>query len=146
MRWLLWERLIYCGQRPGASFIVHTAQGAIKEYGTEFNVNTQGEHTSVVLVNGSISVIPKSGKERMMTPGLLAEMGSSGVSMSKVDVAPYIAWNTGQYSFEDSSLEEIMQVVGNGMAGMSPSLLLLCARYALRVLSAGMRVLKVHWR
>ncbi|MEE0652344.1 MAG: FecR domain-containing protein [Segatella copri] len=93
-------------------FIVHTAQGAIKEYGTEFNVNTQGEHTSVVLVNGSISVIPKSGKERMMTPGLLAEMGSSGVSMSKVDVAPYIAWNTGQYSFEDSSLEEIMQVVG----------------------------------
>ena len=32
--------------------------------------------------------------------------------MSRVDVEPYIAWNTGNFSFDDCTLEELMQVVG----------------------------------
>lgn len=36
-------------------FIVHTADGDIKEYGTEFNVSTHGTNTEVVLVTGSLS-------------------------------------------------------------------------------------------
>lgn len=93
-------------------FIVHTAKGDIKEYGTEFNVNTNGGKTSVVLVRGSISVRVKGGSEQMMSPGDKADLGENGITKSQVDVAPYIAWNTGHFSFEDCTLEELMQVVG----------------------------------
>ena len=92
-------------------FIVHTAKGDIKEYGTEFNVNTQGDKTYVVLVKGSVSVCTKGGKEQMMIPGDKAELAMQGVTMSRVDVAPYVAWNTGHFSFEDCRLDELMQVV-----------------------------------
>ncbi len=92
-------------------FIVHTAKGDVKEYGTEFNVNTQGDKTCVVLVKGSISVRAEGGKEQMMTPGDKAELAMQGVTMSRVDVAPYVAWNTGHFSFEDCRLDELMQVV-----------------------------------
>lgn len=93
-------------------FIVHTAKGDIKEYGTEFNVNTNGDKTSVVLVRGSISVSVKGGSEQMMKPGDKADIGENGITKSQVDVAPYIAWNTGHFSFEDCTLDELMQVVG----------------------------------
>ena len=92
-------------------FIVHTAKGDVKEYGTEFNVNTQGDKTCVVLVNGSISVRAEGGKEQMMTSGDKAELAMQGVTMSRVDVAPYVAWNTGHFSFEDCRLDELMLVV-----------------------------------
>ena len=86
-------------------FIVHTADGDIKEYGTEFNVSTHGTNTEVVLVRGSISVKPKLGTEKMMVPGDKAEMASAKLAMSRVDVEPYIAWNTGHFSFDDCTLE-----------------------------------------
>lgn len=92
-------------------FIVHTAKGDVKEYGTEFNVNTQGDKTCVVLVKGSISVRAEGGKEQMMTPGDKAELAMQGLTMSRVDVAPYVAWNTGHFSFEDCRLDELMLVV-----------------------------------
>lgn len=93
-------------------FIVHTSEGDIKEYGTEFNVSTTDKKTEVVLVRGSISVKPKLGTEKMMVPGDKAEMASAKTAMSRVDVEPYIAWNTGHFSFDDCTLEELMQVVG----------------------------------
>lgn len=93
-------------------FIVHTCQGDVKEYGTEFNVSARGEQTQVVLVRGSISVKGKGGKEQMMQPGDKAEMSAQGTALSRVDVAPYIAWNTGQFGFDDCTLEDLMQVIG----------------------------------
>lgn len=93
-------------------FIVHTCQGDVKEYGTEFNVSARGEQTQVVLVRGSISVKGRGGKEQMMQPGDKAEMSAQGTALSRVDVAPYIAWNTGQFSFDDCTLEDLMQVIG----------------------------------
>ena len=97
-------------------FIVTTRQGDIKEYGTEFNVNTRGTHTAVTLVNGSISVTNASGHEQMIRPGEMAEMGMSSIKMSKVDVTPLIAWNTGQFNFTDCNLEQLMQVIGRWYA------------------------------
>lgn len=93
-------------------FIVHTHDAAVKEYGTEFNVYTRTGHTDVVLVRGSIGVTAKAGKERMMQPGERAEVMGARVTMSKVDVEPYIAWNTGQFIFDDCTLETLMQVIG----------------------------------
>ncbi|MBR1462050.1 MAG: DUF4974 domain-containing protein, partial [Prevotella sp.] len=107
-------------------FIVHTPQGDVKVYGTEFNVNTRtevrGEHkqdksltatTTVVLVKGSVSVIPTGGKETMLKPGQQATVNGqwSTVNVENVDVEPYVAWNEGKFSFRNWQLERIMDVL-----------------------------------
>ena len=93
-------------------FIVHTHQGDVKVYGTEFNVSTrEGEgKTEVVLVEGSVSVTPKSGVETHIEPGQKATLGET-VSVETVDVDQYVAWNTGKFSFKDWQLSRIMAIV-----------------------------------
>lgn len=96
-------------------FIVHTRNGEIKEYGTEFNVSTYKEagSTSVVLVEGSISVTPHGGGETMMRPGDELRIKDSRVEISKVDTEPYVAWNTGKFAFHDEPLSKIMEILGH---------------------------------
>ena len=96
-------------------FIVHTPQGDVKEYGTEFNVNTRsggGEFTEVVLVEGSISVTPTNGTERMMQRGQMAQLSTADCRLATADVDPYVAWNTGKFVFEDCPLGKLMDVLG----------------------------------
>jgi len=100
-------------ERP---FLVVTSSGIVKQYGTSFNVSTHEDiGTKVVLVEGSISVIPKgeTANEYKIKPGELAVMSSNQntVQISKVDIEPYVAWNKGRFVFEDCSLEKLMLVI-----------------------------------
>lgn len=93
-------------------FRVINHNGIIKEYGTEFNVNTRSQNgIEVVLVKGSVSLTPKEGREQMIKPGEKAIAKSGNVQVSKVDVEPYVAWNNGQFIFEDYTIERIMNVI-----------------------------------
>lgn len=94
-------------------FIVHTSQGDIKEYGTEFNVSTRGETggTEVVLVEGSVSVSPIYGKEQMLQPGQKSVIYGQKTEISEIDIEPYVAWNTGNFVFEDYPLGRLMDVL-----------------------------------
>ena len=104
-------------------FVVHTPQGSVKVYGTEFVVNTraeaspntatgtQSETTSVILVKGSVGVTPLGGKEMMMKPGEQGMMTNGHCYAEAVDVVPFVAWNIGNFVFEDCSLEKLMGVV-----------------------------------
>ena len=91
-------------------FIVHTTNGDVKVYGTEFNVNTS-HSTSVVLVKGSVSVTPTGGREIMLKPGQQLTLTDNQPSVTQVDTAPYVAWNEGKFFFEEWPLERIMQVI-----------------------------------
>jgi len=98
-------------------FIVHTQDGDIAVYGTEFNVKTSmasieedEPSTEIVLVKGSISVASK-GKEQMMKPGQKWSVLKGQTSLADVDVEPYIAWNTGTFMFHDCTLEKLMKVL-----------------------------------
>ena len=94
-------------------FVVHTPQGDIKVYGTEFNVNTRKdeEAVSVVLVNGSVSFISSAGKEMVMQPGQELTAVDTQLLVTTIDTAPYVAWNTGLFVFKNSTLEYIMDVL-----------------------------------
>ena len=92
-------------------FIVHTPQGDVKVYGTEFNVSTRTEQTEVVLVEGSVGVTPAGGTELKMHPGQKWSAANGQWSMEDVDVDPYVAWNTGQFAFEHWPLQKIMTVL-----------------------------------
>lgn len=96
-------------------FYVITEQGTIKQYGTEFNVNTfTPERTEVALVQGSISIIPKeSTREQVIKPGQLAHIEQKGnnISIYNVDPTPYTAWNEGRLIFENRTLENIVEIL-----------------------------------
>lgn len=95
-------------------FRVVTANGIVKQYGTSFNVNTHATGTTkVVLVEGSISVLPNEGEECVMQPGELAVLQATtqSVLVCKVDLEPYIAWNNGRFVFDNCTLESLMNVI-----------------------------------
>lgn len=99
-------------------FIVHTPDGEIKVYGTEFNVNTRCEmedealeETSVVLVKGSVSVTPIGGKEQMLQPGKQCRISNTQCMIKDVDIEPYVAWNTGTFAFENIPITKLMNVI-----------------------------------
>ena len=106
------EAYFMVAHSKGNRFVVHTAAGDVTEYGTEFDVDTRyAAGTRVVLVEGSISVKPSGGQEQMVVPGEQAEFGTGSVLISKTDVAPYRAWNTGKVEFADWTLERLMTVM-----------------------------------
>ena len=95
-------------------FRVITADGIVKQYGTSFNVNTHvAGVTKVVLVEGAISVLSNQGDEHEIHPGELAVINGATqeIQISKVDIEPYIAWNSGRFVFDNCSLETLMEVI-----------------------------------
>lgn len=100
-------------------FVVHTPQGDIKVYGTEFMVNTRSHRnndfnsnaTSVVLVKGSIGVTPTVGQEQMLHPGQELTVDNGKVIVSQVNTEPFVAWHEGKFIFDEWPLERIMQVM-----------------------------------
>ena len=93
-------------------FIVHTPNGEVKVYGTEFNVNASVDATTVVLVEGAVSVTPANGLEQMMKPNQRTTISNNQISITAVDVTPYVAWNIGKFTFHDWTLDRIMDIIG----------------------------------
>ena len=94
-------------------FIVHTMQGDVRVYGTEFYVNSRAENKAmeVALVKGSIGIRPAFGIERQMTPGEQAMVTGSVLTVKKTDVEQFIAWNEGKFAFQEWTLERVMDVL-----------------------------------
>lgn len=94
-------------------FVVHTPLGEVAVHGTEFNVNTRNENDAVniVLVKGSVGFTPAEGKETMLSPGQELSYGNHQLSIRPTDIAPYTAWNAGEFVFSDWTLERIMSVI-----------------------------------
>lgn len=108
------EAYFLVAQDKSRPFIVHTPNGDIKEYGTKFHVNTNAEGTGateVVLVEGSISVTGADRNERMLTPGTRAVMSKTATNIAPADTVRYVAWHTGRYSFQDTALGYIMDIL-----------------------------------
>ncbi len=102
-------------------FIVHTPDGDVTVHGTEFHVNTRSNvqnadvnkaSTEVVLVKGSVSVASNS-NEQMMRPGQMATLNTqrSTINITNVDTEPYVAWNIGEFSFREWTMEKVMAIM-----------------------------------
>lgn len=94
-------------------FVVHTHTGDLKVYGTKFYVKSEpGERTIVVLIEGSLGATPSVGKEEMMVPGDMADMGKNFVILHRqIDTEPYALWAENKVSFKNWEDERIMNVV-----------------------------------
>lgn len=102
-------------------FVVHTPQGDITVYGTEFYVNTRSgkaigteeESTEIVLMEGNISFTPIDGKELPIQPEQQLCVANKQLTIRYIDTAPYKAWNEGKFLFEAWSLERVMNVLSH---------------------------------
>lgn len=97
-------------------FIVHTSRGAVKVLGTGFNVRDYSDEAKVVttLVNGSVAYCSEKhlSEPVVLQPGFQVEDKEGGdLQPKKVDVMMYVGWKDGKYIFENTTLEEIMQVL-----------------------------------
>ena len=98
-------------------FIVSTDKMDVRVLGTTFDVNTYEDEgkSFVVLVEGLVEVSAGKGESRIITPGYMAEVNmhdvQAKIQISKCDAEHYIAWKSGNFSFRNASLTEILKRV-----------------------------------
>ncbi|RPD40690.1 FecR family protein [Chitinophaga barathri] len=89
-------------------FIVHTPQTAVRVLGTSFNVNTYqpgSERTS--LVEGSVQLQSRDGRQLTLRPGLQADYSGKGFNTTAFDEEEVTAWMSGVYYFHQMPLAEL---------------------------------------
>lgn len=95
------------------SFLVHTPRYDVKVYGTKFNISAYTEEqSSVVLVEGSISLKTNNQKEMLVVPNERVFVTSNGaLSKHNVNVDRYISWKNGYLLLDNSPITEVLQVI-----------------------------------
>lgn len=98
----------------GQPFVIHTPQGDVRDYGTEFSINTREADgtVSVVLVEGSVGVKPTGAREQLLQPGQKCVVSGGQCAVSEVDLTPYQMWRDGYLYFDNVELRDIMLAVG----------------------------------
>ena len=114
----------------GRPFVVKSGNMSTKVLGTVFYVRSyHGSASSVVLLKGCVSVSSEDGgKGRMLSPGHQAVVDDKGdIKVEKADIAAVGGWTHGEFCFDDSRLEDVMNDIGSwynvGIAFHSRSLL-----------------------
>lgn len=94
-------------------FIVSVNNMEVRVLGTHFNVMAYEEEQVVktTLLQGMVKVA-SSNKEVLLKPGQQAKMKHSGeMNVLPVNVEEVIAWKNGIFSFNDATIEEVMQQI-----------------------------------
>lgn len=94
-------------------FYVHTTQGLVCDYGTEFGVNTheKGNSLAVVLVEGKVGVSPQNGHEMFLNPGQQAVVNGDKLTVAPADMEIYRFWNLNHVEFSEWPLQRVLQVL-----------------------------------
>ncbi len=100
--------------KNGKPFNVYVNDVVVKVYGTHFNVNAyNAEKVQTVLLSGSVGVssLKNPDVERVIKPNEMAEVNvlTGACDVKVVDASAYIAWKEGYFSFEQETLEQIME-------------------------------------
>lgn len=98
-------------QRP---FIVNTNDFHVRVLGTSFNVcNYKKLESSVVLLNGSVSITDFKGNTTKLNPNQLVTVGEKGLEEIKdVDASDYIGWVNNMLILHAEPLENILGKLG----------------------------------
>lgn len=96
-------------------FYVVTDDIRVQVYGTEFNVNTRNPGSvQTVLVDGKVGIKKRGAKDEIiMKPGELASFNREDgkFEVKEVNVRQYVVWKDGYFTFENETLEQIMNTL-----------------------------------
>ena len=98
----------------GSEFIVSTKTQKINVLGTKFNIKAYSEDDIITttLVEGKVKV--ENGENQILLfPNQQSKVDSNSpvINVSDVDVSQQISWINGLFSFNDTSLEDIMHTL-----------------------------------
>lgn len=92
------------------SFTIKTAALSISVLGTCFNVQQHGEEEGVVVNTGVVRVETKN-QVTTLHPGNRVLLKNKQLIPSNVNASLYKGWMTGNYEFNDTSIEEIRELL-----------------------------------
>lgn len=92
-------------------FIVHTDQLDIVVTGTQFNVVSRSDKSSVMLTEGSVLIRTKDGVETRMIPGDFIELSNSQLAKKAVKEETVLAWKEKKLFFEETPLSQAVEKI-----------------------------------
>ncbi|MBO9150803.1 FecR family protein [Chitinophaga sp. GCM10012297] len=102
------EAFFKVAQNAERPFIVHTPQTEVRVLGTSFNINTyQPGAERTALVEGSVQLQSRDGKQLTLKPGLQADYSSNGFRTGAFDEEEVTAWMSGVYYFHKMPVADI---------------------------------------
>jgi ferric-dicitrate binding protein FerR (iron transport regulator) len=108
---LMGEIYIEVAADESRPFYVNTKDFQVKVYGTKFNVSAyhDADASSVVLVNGSVSVRNPAGNETFLSPNDKLTCLPERWDKQQVDVAEYISWKDGYMLLNRSPIVSVLK-------------------------------------
>jgi ferric-dicitrate binding protein FerR (iron transport regulator) len=110
--WLKGEAFFKVQKTPAHNrFIVHTNSMDIIVTGTQFNVISREEESSILLTEGSVTVRTPDGKEVHMKPGDFVRMENNAPSLQLAEQERVLAWKQAKLDFENTSMSEVARII-----------------------------------
>ncbi len=110
--WINGEAFFHVKKTANKSrFIVHTNQMDVIVTGTQFNVVSRSDKSSVMLTEGSVFIRTKDGKETRLVPGDFVELLHSQLEKKAVKEETVLAWKDKKIVFDNTPLYEVVQQI-----------------------------------
>lgn len=110
--WVKGEAFFKVKKTPNKSrFIVHTNQLDVVVTGTQFNVVSRSQKSSVMLTEGSVIIRTKDGNETRMVPGDFVELSDKQLERKAVKEETVLAWKDKKILFNDTPLTEVVDKI-----------------------------------
>jgi ferric-dicitrate binding protein FerR (iron transport regulator) len=92
-------------------FIVHANRMDIIVTGTQFNVITRDDRSSVFLTEGSVVIRSKDGKETLMKPGDFVAINNNQFEKKPVNEESILAWKENKLFFDNIPMPEAAKII-----------------------------------
>ncbi|HYC28299.1 MAG TPA: FecR domain-containing protein, partial [Chitinophagaceae bacterium] len=110
--WIKGEAFFHVKKTANKSrFIVHTNEMDIIVTGTQFNVVSRAEKSSVMLTEGSVFIRTKDGKETRLVPGDFVELLNSQLEKKEMKEEAVLAWKDKKILFNNTPLNEVVHQI-----------------------------------
>lgn len=108
--WLEGSAYFEVVKKAAAPFTVHAPDMTVTVLGTAFSINDRLQHAAVMVNSGLIKATAFN-KELLVHPGERGMVTDSQLRIDHVNPQLYAAWKDGDYKFEDTSIEEIRELL-----------------------------------
>ncbi|MET0634639.1 MAG: FecR domain-containing protein [Chitinophagaceae bacterium] len=110
--WLEGEGFFQVAKTPEKKrFIVHTGNLDVIVTGTRFNVSNRDHRTTVLLTEGSVTILMKNGREVKMKPGDFIEMDKEQFALKTANEDNVLAWKDNRMAFDNASMAEVAKTI-----------------------------------
>ena len=92
-------------------FVVHTNDLDVIVTGTQFNVWTRGNKTSVLLTEGSVTIHTSTGEEIKMLPGDFVQIDHQTLEKKKANEENILAWRDNRIPFDSTPVREAAKMI-----------------------------------